>query len=90
MKRIYTLAELEALPTLSQGHTDDLKIETENTRVWLSRMTVEDGEPYNNKVTVEKLKGGYIGASREAYEKRGARGRWEAPRWVTTYTYQAK
>ncbi len=90
MKRIYTLAELEALPTLSQGHTDDLKVETENTRVWLSRMTVEDGEPYNNKVTIEKLKGGYISTSREAYQKRGARGRWESPRWVTVYTYQAK
>lgn len=26
--------------------------------VWLSRCTVADGEPYNNKVTVEKLIGG--------------------------------
>lgn len=51
----YTLAELEALPTLAVGQADDLKIETESVRVWLSRCTIEDGEPYNNKVTVEKL-----------------------------------
>jgi len=52
MKR-YTLAELEAMPTISQGHMEDLKIEVENIKVWLSRMTVEDGMPYNNQVTVE-------------------------------------
>lgn len=54
----YTLKELKALPTLSTGQADSLKIETANTRVWLSRCTVEDGEPYDNKVTVEKLRKG--------------------------------
>ena len=54
MKR-YTLRELQAMKTILQGHTDNLKIETDNTKVWLSRMTVEDGMPYNNMVTVEKL-----------------------------------
>jgi hypothetical protein len=53
--RKYTLRELRAMETVSQGHTDDLKIKTEDTKVWLSRMTVEDGMPYNNMVTVEKL-----------------------------------
>ena len=43
------------METISQGHTDNLKIKTENTKVWLSRMTVEDGMPYNNMVTIEKL-----------------------------------
>ena len=91
MKRIYTLAELEAMPTITVGQADDLKVETENRRVWLSRCTVEDGEPYNNKVTVEKLTGGeYISATRNAYERYGKRGRWEGPRWVTDYTYQAR
>ncbi len=90
MKRIYKLAELEALPTLSQGHTDDLKVETENQRVWLSRMTIDDGQPYNNMVTVEKLKGGYINATRKAYELRGERGRYVNSHWVTSYTYEAK
>lgn len=59
LPRRYTLSELEAMPTISQGHTDNLKIETEiegvKYRIWLSRMTVEDGMPYNNQVTVEKL-----------------------------------
>jgi hypothetical protein len=100
-ERNYTLAELEALPTISQGHTDDLKVEaydidkktkeiTTGTRIWLSRMTKEDGMPYDNQVTVEKLKGGYVSATREQYQKQGKRGRWEAPRWVTVYTYEAK
>jgi len=53
--RKYTLRELQAMETISQGHTDDLKIKTEDTKVWLSRMTIEDGMPYNNMVTVEKL-----------------------------------
>lgn len=50
----YTLSQLETLPTIRQGHTDDLKIETPTLRVWLSRLTVEDGMPYNNQVTVEE------------------------------------
>ena len=51
----FTLKELQQLKTISQGHTDDLKIKTADTKVWLSRLTVEDGMPYNNMVTVEKL-----------------------------------
>lgn len=88
-KRIYTLTELKAMPTIFQGQFDDLKIETEDARIWLSRMTEEDGELCSNKVTVEKLKSGYIATSREAY-RRGERGRWLAPYWVTEYTYEAK
>lgn len=53
--RKYTLKELQAMETISQGHFSNLKIETENTRVWLSRMTVEDGAEANNMVTIEKL-----------------------------------
>ena len=53
--RKYTLKELQQLETITQGHTDNLKIKTEDTKVWLSRMTVEDGMPYNNMVTIEKL-----------------------------------
>lgn len=51
----YTKEELEAMPTINSGHFDNLKIETQTTRVWLSRMTVADGMPYNNMITVEKL-----------------------------------
>lgn len=51
----YTLEELSKLPTLSIDQAENLKIETSNIRVWLSRCSVTDGEPYNNKVSVEKL-----------------------------------
>jgi hypothetical protein len=53
--RKYTLRELQAMETISQGHTDDLKIKSEDIKVWLSRMTIEDGMAANNMVTVEKL-----------------------------------
>lgn len=51
----YTAEELEAMPTLSVGQADDLKIDTGDTRVWLSRCDVASGEPYPNKVSVEHL-----------------------------------
>lgn len=51
----FTLRELQAMETISQGQTDNLKIKTKDTKVWLSRMTVEDGMLYDNMVTVEKL-----------------------------------
>ncbi|MCH7548015.1 MAG: insulinase family protein, partial [Candidatus Krumholzibacteriota bacterium] len=50
----YSLKELEAMPTLTTSHTDDLKVEEPGLRLWLSRMTVEDGAPYVNQVTVER------------------------------------
>jgi hypothetical protein len=49
-----TEAELEALPTISKGHFDDLKIETGNIRVWLSRMTKEDGH-FGRNISYEKF-----------------------------------
>lgn len=51
--RTYALDELQAMPTITKGLTDDLKIETPDRRVWLSRVTVADGVPYPNQVTVE-------------------------------------
>jgi hypothetical protein len=48
------LATLNALPTLSVSQADSLKVDNGNYRVWLSRCTVADGEPYPNKVTVER------------------------------------
>lgn len=51
----YTARNLKKLPTLSVGQADDLKIETKTRRVWLSRCSVEDGEPVNNKITIEEL-----------------------------------
>lgn len=51
----YTAEELSELPTLSTGWTDNLKIDTGETRVWLARVGVEDGMPFDNGVTVERL-----------------------------------
>ena len=53
-----TLEYLEKLPTLHSGHFDNLKIKEGDVQVWLSRMTVADGMPYDNQVTVEKLVNG--------------------------------
>lgn len=47
------LKTLKNKKTITQGHTDELKIETKTRRVWLSRMTKEDGAPYDNQVTEE-------------------------------------
>lgn len=50
-----TLDELKSLPVLTQGWESDLLIQTDNERVWLARTTVEDGEPWDNHVAVERL-----------------------------------
>lgn len=53
-----SLDDLEEMPTISESQTADLKIETEDERVWLERTGVSDGEWCNNKVTVEFLLNG--------------------------------
>jgi hypothetical protein len=55
----FSLQELQSKPTLAVSQADNLKIERPYYRVWLSRCTVEDGEPYNNKVTVERRVGNH-------------------------------
>lgn len=54
----WTARHLARLPTLATGQADDLKVDTGTERVWLSRCTMDDGEPCDNKVTVERLEGG--------------------------------
>lgn len=51
----FSLKELQEMPTLYQGHFDNLKIDKGNVRVWLSRMTIADGAPYDNLVFVQEL-----------------------------------
>lgn len=51
----YTLAELEALPTLATGQVDNLKVDTGYSRVWLCRCGIADGMPADHWVTVETL-----------------------------------
>ncbi|MBD2385999.1 hypothetical protein [Cylindrospermum sp. FACHB-282] len=56
---MYTLDELEKLKTICTAQADDLKIQEATQRVWLSRCGVEDGEPFNNKVTIERYQNGH-------------------------------
>ena len=49
--RMFTIEELEALPTLAIGQTCDLKYESGSVRVWVQRNP--DGP--DNHVTVEVL-----------------------------------
>lgn len=53
----FTLTVLKRLPTIRRSQTDDLKFESALMRVWLSRLTKEDGQPYDNQVTVERFNG---------------------------------
>lgn len=53
----YTVESLRLLPTLSEGQADNLKFDEGGYRVWLSRCTVDDGEPFNNAVTIERFDG---------------------------------
>lgn len=57
----FSVAEIKRMPTLESGHMDNLIAQTPGTRIWVSRMTTEDGMPYNNQVTVEALsKGSWV------------------------------
>ena len=56
-------SDLEDLPTLCVGQAEDLKVETTlddgtPARVWLSRCGVEDGEPWENTVSLETCQNG--------------------------------
>jgi len=53
--RKFSLKEICSMPVLKQGHFDNLVYESTTKRVWLSRMTIEDGMPFNNQVTIETL-----------------------------------
>ena len=44
-RRIYTVDELAAMPTIESGHFDNLKIEDGDYRVWLSRLTGRKTRP---------------------------------------------
>ena len=55
---VYSLEELEGMDVLCQGQADDLLIDTGDCRIWLSRCGIEDGEPCDNKVTIEELQRG--------------------------------
>jgi len=48
-----TFEQLEALPSLWQAQTCDLRVDTGDFRVWTSRMGLEDGDPFEHTVYVE-------------------------------------
>lgn len=56
--RKYTLREIQAMPVVRQSQYDDVLFESERFRVWRSNMTIEDGAPYNNQITVEECMDG--------------------------------
>lgn len=60
----FSLNQLNAMPTITQGYTDDLKFNDEGTRtrVWLSRLDETDGADYPNQVTVERMVKGKDGS----------------------------
>lgn len=57
MERL-TTRELDAMPTLSKGWCGDLKVDDGKTRVWLYRVGLADGAPFENTVQVERLHDG--------------------------------
>ncbi len=80
---------LQALPTLAQGQADDLKIDTGaargyheagDLRLWVSRMTVEDGAAVDNEVAVERMDtlGRWVDISEAAVLERISEGLSEA------------
>lgn len=54
----FSLTVLNKLNTISSSQFDNLKLETDCIRVWLSRMEIADGMEYNNQVTIEELENG--------------------------------
>jgi hypothetical protein len=47
--------KLETMPTRATGQAHDLKYDDGRIRVWLARTGIEDGEPFERTVYVEKL-----------------------------------
>ena len=49
----YSASDFDEMPVLCCGQTCNLFIDDGDVRVWLSRCTVDDGEPFNDKITIE-------------------------------------
>jgi hypothetical protein len=45
---------LKSLDTLQSSHCSDLKFDDGISRIWLSRNSISDGEPFDNTVYIEK------------------------------------
>lgn len=49
------LSDLEEMETIIEGYADDLKIDDGTFKVWLCRVGIDDGMPYDNAVTIETV-----------------------------------
>jgi hypothetical protein len=54
MLMMFSLDQLTVMPTLESAMDSDLKYDDGQMRIWLSRMTVSDGERYDSTVYVEE------------------------------------
>jgi len=59
----YTTDVLESMPILAQGQAEDLRTEVELHdgsigRIWMSRVGVDGGEPWEHTVTLEVRRNG--------------------------------
>jgi len=43
---------IRRMHTIEQGHTDNLKADDGRVRLWVSRMTVADGAPCDNQISI--------------------------------------
>jgi len=50
-----SLNEIEEMETIIEGYADDLKIDDGRFKVWLSRVGIDDGMPYDNAITIETV-----------------------------------
>lgn len=55
--KVFTLAELSAMPVISTVELDDLRFQSEERRVWLSRRALDQGAEFLNQVTEEAREG---------------------------------
>jgi hypothetical protein len=60
---LYTYEELTEMPSVSEGHFANLKIDTGRVRLWLSRCTAADGCPFEYPIEIEifnPISGGWV------------------------------
>ena len=54
----FELNDIKEQEVLHSGQFDNLMFDNYKMRVWLSRMTIGDGAPCNDEITVELLENG--------------------------------
>lgn len=49
-----SIDDINAADVISSAQFDDLLYDKDGLRIWVSRMSIEDGMPYNDQVTIEE------------------------------------